>query len=196
MAVTLLLLFLISAALPSGALGDIEILPTYVVPSHYSLNLVLDPANTTYEGFVQIKFSAATALHDIVKLHASPETIEIQNALLNYNHSCSVTEHNNETEIVTLTCPSRSFQIENTLIVRFRGTISTEKFRGLYRRSYEEDGKEEVLLATQFEALDARRAFPCLDEPKWKTTFDVFITHPNEYSAISNAPVVKQFSVA
>lgn len=196
MAMRLLLLSLLSAALPNGTLSEIGTLPTYVVPSHYSISLELDPNNATYEGFVEISFSAGEALYDIIKLHASPETIDIQYVLLNYDHSCTVTDHDDVTDIVTLTCPSKSFQLKNTLMIRFQGKVSTEESYGLYRSTYEEEEEEHLLLSTQFGALGARRAFPCLDEPKWKTTFDISITLPSNYTALANTKAIKQSSIA
>ena len=58
--------------------------------------------------------------------------------------------------------------------------------RGFYRSTYVVDGKESVMATTQFEATDARRAFPCFDEPTHKAVFDVNLVIPNDKMAISN----------
>ncbi|XP_018561218.1 glutamyl aminopeptidase-like isoform X2 [Anoplophora glabripennis] len=193
---TILILFLGSVTSSSFEGNEADNLPTYAVPSHYSLYLTLDPEDTTYNGSVQIDFSARTTVNDVIKLHASPKTIKIHSTLLNYNHSCTVTSQDNDTEIVILTCPTKSFRVQNTLVIRFQGKVITEDQVGLFRTTYKEDGDEHVMLSTEFEPVDARQAFPCFDEPKWKTTFDIFITHPKKYIALANTPVKMHFPIA
>lgn len=192
---SLLILFFAPATLSNDESSEEDNLPAYAIPSHYSLYLVLDPNASTYNGSVQIDFSAANVLDDVIKLHASPKTIKIHSTLLNYNHSCTVTDQDNDTEIITLKCPTRSFKVQNTLVIRFQGRISTDDSTGLYKVTYKEDGEEHALLVTYFEPMNARQAFPCFDEPKWKTTFDIFITHPKDYSALANTPAIKQFAI-
>ena len=60
---------------------------------------------------------------------------------------------------------------------------------GFYKSNYSDaDGNKKVMASTQFEALDARRAFPCWDEPGIKATFAVTIIVPNHITALSNMP--------
>ena len=51
--------------------------------------------------------------------------------------------------------------------------------------------KEELIGATQFEAIDARRALPCFDEPEMKAIFNLKLIVDKQYSAISNTEVIK-----
>lgn len=77
------------------------------------------------------------------------------------------------------------------LVIDFVGTLN-DKLVGFYRSKYEYKGKERLLATTQFEAADARRAFPCWDEPKAKATFDVTLIVDNNLTAISNMPVTSK----
>ena len=77
------------------------------------------------------------------------------------------------------------------LLIDFIGTLN-DKLVGFYRSKYEYRGKEKLLATTQFEAADARRAFPCWDEPEAKATFDVSLIVDNNLTAISNMPVISK----
>src|SRR5437879_1333269 len=77
------------------------------------------------------------------------------------------------------------------LLIDFIGTLN-DKLVGFYRSKYEYKGKEKLLVTTQFEAADARRAFPCWDEPEAKATFDVSLIVDNNLTAISNMPVISK----
>ena len=63
------------------------------------------------------------------------------------------------------------------------------KLPGFYRSKYTEQGEERFAAATQFESTDARRCFPCWDEPAVKATFDVIVSAPSDRTVLSNMPV-------
>jgi puromycin-sensitive aminopeptidase len=70
----------------------------------------------------------------------------------------------------------------------FAGTLN-DQLRGFYRSQYTAiDGTTKHLATTQFEATDARRAFPCWDEPSVKATFEVTLVIPDGQVAVSNMP--------
>uniref|UniRef100_A0ABM5EX44 Aminopeptidase N n=1 Tax=Pogona vitticeps TaxID=103695 RepID=A0ABM5EX44_9SAUR len=60
---------------------------------------------------------------------------------------------------------------------------------GFYRSEYVEDGQTKVLATTQMQAADARKAFPCFDEPAMKASFSVVLIHLSDHKALSNMPV-------
>ncbi|XP_063493298.1 glutamyl aminopeptidase isoform X3 [Symphalangus syndactylus] len=66
---------------------------------------------------------------------------------------------------------------------------------GFYRTTYTENGQVKSIAATDHEPTDARKSFPCFDEPNKKATYTISITHPKEYGALSNMPVAKEESV-
>jgi len=72
--------------------------------------------------------------------------------------------------------------------LEFQGILN-DKLLGFYRSQYKQNGKTKYLATTQFEAADARRAFPCWDEPAAKATFEISIIAENKFTAISNMPI-------
>lgn len=75
-----------------------------------------------------------------------------------------------------------------TINLEFQGILN-DRLLGFYRSQYKQGKKTKYLATTQFEAADARRAFPCWDEPQTKATFDISIIAENKFTAISNMPV-------
>src|ERR687897_279169 len=85
---------------------------------------------------------------------------------------------------------------EATLHLRFRGVLN-DKLRGFYRSTFTDDaGVARVLATTQMEATDARRAFPCWDEPDAKAVFGITLVVPGDLLAISNAAELDRTPVA
>lgn len=64
------------------------------------------------------------------------------------------------------------------LTINFTGTLSSDKMKGFYLSKYLLQGSQKHMAVTQFEATDARRAFPCWDEPQIKAKFDVMLVVP------------------
>ena len=74
----------------------------------------------------------------------------------------------------------------------FRGTLN-DKLRGFYRSTYkDQSGTTRPLAATQFEATDARRAFPCWDEPAFKAVFATTLVIDPSLTAVSNTAIVSE----
>ncbi|KAK4304350.1 hypothetical protein Pmani_023699 [Petrolisthes manimaculis] len=76
------------------------------------------------------------------------------------------------------------------LYMDFDAYLNNE-LRGFYRSSYKDtDGNERWVGVTQFQPTDARRAFPCFDEPALKATYEIYLGRETSMTAISNMPKV------
>ena len=81
------------------------------------------------------------------------------------------------------------------ICIEFQGILN-DRLLGFYRSKYKDrTGKTKYLATTQFEAADARRAFPCWDEPAVKATFDVSLLVEKKMTAISNMPERKRHNI-
>uniref|UniRef100_A0A674H3P1 Aminopeptidase n=1 Tax=Taeniopygia guttata TaxID=59729 RepID=A0A674H3P1_TAEGU len=77
----------------------------------------------------------------------------------------------------------------------FTGELADD-LAGFYRSEYtDEAGNKQVVATTQMQAADARKAFPCFDEPAMKANFTVTLIHPSGYGAISNMPAKSEEQV-
>ena len=100
-----------------------------------------------------------------------------------------------EAQTVTLTfakaLPAGTGERGTTLRLAFSGVLN-DKMAGFYRSAYSAPGGvTRHMGVTQFEATDARRAFPCWDEPALKATFDVTLRVPADREALGNMPPLK-----
>ena len=80
------------------------------------------------------------------------------------------------------------------LSIAFTGPLVRGRENGTYPGWYNDaNGVEKLLVSTQFEASSARLAFPCLDEPALKSTYDITITNAPKYpTVLSNQKVISQ----
>ncbi|OGK09852.1 hypothetical protein A2767_01500 [Candidatus Roizmanbacteria bacterium RIFCSPHIGHO2_01_FULL_35_10] len=101
-------------------------------------------------------------------------------------------DHKNEKLIIQLSEKLKAGQ--HKLNIEFEGILN-DKLTGFYRSRYLTEGKEKVMATTQFEAADARRGFPCIDNPSYKATFDVSLIVDKDLTAISNTlPIINRHS--
>jgi puromycin-sensitive aminopeptidase len=163
---------------------NVRLSPT-VRPSHYNLTLHPDLQTFTYSGkeeiSIQILKSTKTIILHSKELHVS--NCHIQNGKkVVYAKNISY-DTQSETVIFAFT---ESIPVGKTkLVLSFEGKIS-DTLRGFYKSSYVIDGETKYIATTQFEPTDARRAFPCFDEPEHKAIFDVSLVVHEKHTAISN----------
>jgi aminopeptidase N len=100
-------------------------------------------------------------------------------------------------ETLTFTLASELPVGRHTLEFNFTGKIN-QQGQGLYYAPYQEQGTgaKKIMLGTQFEATDARRLFPCWDEPSFRARFQLTAVVPENFTAVSNMPVEKETKVA
>ena len=161
-------------------------LPRTVVPSRYELTLEPDLEAATFSGFESVSVEVLEPTDEVV-LNALD--LEIDEAWLEREGErldATVTIEA-ATERARLALPATARPGRWTLHARFRGLI-TDKLRGFYRSTFTDvRGEERVIATTQFEATDARRAFPCWDEPDLKAVFAVTLVVADDLAAFSNA---------
>ena len=82
-----------------------------------------------------------------------------------------------------------------TVVLEFSGVI-TRPMNGIYPCFFTHNGKDKQLIATQFESHHAREAFPCIDEPEAKATFDLTLIVPKGETVGGNTPIKEQKAVS
>ncbi|XP_026322027.1 aminopeptidase N [Hyposmocoma kahamanoa] len=80
---------------------------------------------------------------------------------------------------------------EGHLVFGFNGTMETENTEAFFKTTYMEQETERIVAATQLRPNNARRMFPCFDEPGYKTPFQLSVVRPRNMIALSNVPVAR-----
>ncbi len=158
-----------------------------VLPSRYELRFELDFDTWSSMGWERIALRSARSSREIT-LHAID--LEIASATLDGKNKLERADTDAESETATLRFATEIPAGDHMLEISWKGGIR-ESLRGLYRSLR----GEERYAATQFEAADARRAFPCFDEPEFKARFSLELMHPSGNAAIGNMPIASKEAV-
>ena len=156
-----------------------------VIPTRYSLHLKPDLEAFVFEGDESIDLKIKKKVTSIT-LHSVE--IEIESAAIRVQKKTYIARkitYDEKAETATLHFHSPVPAGRTTLDIKFRGILN-DSMHGFYRSRFEHDGKTKHIATTQFESTDARRAFPCFDEPAKKAVFEISLTVPNDSTAISN----------
>ena len=161
-----------------------------VLPSHYELTLEPNIQDFTFNGEIRISLGVNDAAKSIMLHAVELDILQVELESVGAGpvkiHSFNV---NDEAECLTIHLDQNIPAGKANLHIVFKGTLN-DQLRGFYRSRYEAlDGAEKYLAATQFEATDARRAFPCWDEPNIKATYKLTVLADSNSSAISNMPI-------
>ena len=196
-------------------------LPKAIVPKSYSLHIEPDLTNFTTHGTLLIDLEVLKPTRKIV-LNALD--LEIIKAFLGGGSSTTPPktpdagdtspspggegEHyltkrdwvplspklDTNTQTLTLTLPSKIPAGKHKLYLDFTGHLR-EQEQGLFYVKYNSPSGKKIMLASQMEATDARRMFPCWDEPVFRASFDLTVVLPAKFKAVSNMPIENERSL-
>ncbi len=161
-------------------------------PEHYDLALVPDRGSKSFTGKVTIKGK---------KTGRPSKRITFHQKGLKFS-SAKVVKHNRQGDeevlVERVNTHASSYEVRlhakamiypgsYTITLDFSGKI-TDNMTGIYLSNFEHEGKTKQLVATQFESHHAREAFPCIDEPEAKATFDLTLTTEKNDVVLGNTP--------
>lgn len=169
-------------------------LPTHVVPSRYQLELEPDIDSATFLGSVTIEVEILETTDEIV---CNAAELDVKSASVVLTDGSRITPEwrlDPDTERLHLALAGDLAPGTAHIELTFSGALN-DRLRGFYRSTYtDQDGLERTIATTQFQSTDARRAFPCWDEPAYKATFATTLVVDEEHLAISNTAVVRESS--
>ena len=165
-------------------------------PENYSLSLHPSRDNMSFSGQVTISGKKVGRPSSRITFHQ--KGLKITRAVIikhdkKGDQSIAVKRINTHDSFneVRLHSDTQLYAGRYTIELDFNGRI-TEPMHGIYPCSFKYGGKSKQLIATQFESHHAREAFPCIDEPEAKATFDLTLTTPASETVIANTAVKTQ----
>ncbi|XP_046837634.1 puromycin-sensitive aminopeptidase isoform X1 [Vespa velutina] len=166
-------------------------LPNDVRPCHYDITLVPDITNFIFHGTENVHINVLKSTDTIV---LNSLEINIKSAYFVNNNGYTIPaksiDISSSEETATLVFDDK-LPVGKVVILslEFVGEIN-DKMKGFYRSKYiRTNGTVGYTAVTQFEPTDARRCFPCWDEPAHKATFDITLKVPTGVTALSNMPI-------
>ena len=192
-AISLMTATLLAAEKPFDFASTPGKLPKNVVPEDYAVHITPDIAKRTFSGSETIKLNAREAVKQVV-LNALE--IKISKASVDGKMvpaSAIKLDEKQQTLTIAMELVAGNHQLD----LEFTGKINQAGI-GLYYAPYQEQGTgaKKIMLGTQFEATDARRMFPCWDEPSFRARFQLTAVVPENFTAVSNMPIEKESKVS
>ena len=151
------------------------------VPEHYDLFLDLNRADKTFSGKVTITGEAKTSKISLHQKDLTVEAVEVAGQARPFT-----LDKDNEALYIELEAAGPV-----VMTITYTGKI-TDNMTGIYPSYYTVDGVKKEIISTQFESHFAREAFPSVDEPEAKATFDLALKFDQEEGelALSNMPEI------
>lgn len=165
------------------------LLPPCVEPVHYEIKLSPDLERFVFDGEENVTLDVREAT---AKLQFHTKELSVQSASVSFGGALlpavSISYHLKDATCTVELDGEIPAGVEATLHLRFQGCLNNQ-MAGFYRSSYTAaSGEKRVMASTQFEALDARRCFPCWDEPARKATFALTMEVARGLDCLSNMP--------
>jgi aminopeptidase N len=164
-------------------------LPKTVVPTHYAIDLSPDLDTLVISGseVVDLEVASPTGIITLNAVNMSAEVAVIDD---DAGQAASIA-FDAAAQTMTLSFPRTIAPGPHRLRIGFTSHIN--KFgRGLFLVDYPTDAGRKRMISSQLEPADARRIFPCWDEPAFKASFALTVTVPQDFLAISNMPVARE----
>jgi puromycin-sensitive aminopeptidase len=163
-----------------------------VLPRRYHLTLTPHLEEATFDGYVEIDLDIVS---DVDAIAINAVDLTFYETILKRDdgsqRACSVSI-DEATERARISTRAKIPAGKATLTIRFSGILN-DLLTGFYRSTYlDPDGVSQTIATSQMEATDARRAFPCFDEPAKKAIFDITLIVPEHLEAYSNSPIVSE----
>ncbi|KAG1651328.1 Puromycin-sensitive aminopeptidase [Nymphon striatum] len=159
-----------------------ERLPENVLPKEYNITIKPNLNTFKFNGQVKIECLVTEATSEISFNVADME-------ISNYMYVAEIAAENvlmlSKDEKATAKFSSPLPLGKGYLSMDFIGSLN-DQMKGLYRSKYVINGEERYAAVSQFEPTDARRAFPCWDEPAIKAVFNITLIVPKDRVALSN----------
>ena len=165
-------------------------LPRHALPSRYEVRLEPDLDAATFTGSVVIDLEVAEIDPSVHGLVLNAAELEVHSARIDDVEASITIDTDLERVSVSAGVPLAvgPHRVELT----FDGVIN-DRLRGFYRSTFvDADGAERVIATTQMQSTDCRRAFPCLDEPEFKSVFSITLVVADGLMAVSNSPEVSR----
>ena len=187
-AALLLLLMLLPARATSGVREEIERLPNDVRPTFQSIHLELDPARKDFSGSVRIDLSVEGE-QKALRFHA--QSMNLTRAQLIGSSGAAVLRMEEGRDGLVRAVREDGGAVppgSYTLLIDFTNDFD-ERATSLYRLKVDGDW----YAFSQFQAVDARAAFPCFDEPGFKFPYQVTVASPANLAIVTNTPIESEW---
>lgn len=162
-------------------------LPDTVAPLSYQVELAIDPQAATFTGQVAIRLRVRAAT-DVFWLNGTELTV--QDAAVEIPGAAALPARvvQGGQHFLGFALPRALPPGEATLRLRYSAALSERDSAGLFRQREGDDW----YVFTDFEPIDARRAFPCFDEPSFKVPWQLSLRVPSALRAFTNSPVLNE----